>query len=117
MPSHFFFKRYFQIRLPKFSNSSDELFLVVHPNFFIFRIFSNFTKMRSLDAPPMLHHVPLTTFFSSFLSHLPTFVYENWPLGCPPGWMPGAVVPFTPPSACHCIQIIERCICWNVILN
>src|SRR6218665_532749 len=27
--------------------------------------------------------------------------YENWPLACPLGWMPGAVAPFAPPSARH----------------
>src|SRR6218665_729505 len=26
---------------------------------------SNFRTIRSLDAPPVLHHVPVTTFFSS----------------------------------------------------
>src|SRR6218665_1296271 len=62
---------------------------------------SNFRTIRSLDAPPVLHHAPVTTFFSSFFAIYLHFVYKSWPLGCPPGWMPGAVAPSAPPSARH----------------
>jgi len=53
---------------------------------------------------PVLHHAPVTTFFSSFLSFTYILFEENWPLGCPRGWMPGAVAPSAPPSARHCTQ-------------
>src|SRR6218665_3740127 len=69
---------------------SDDLFLVVQINFSLFsHQLSNFTRIRSLDAPPVLHHAPETTCFYFFFGHLPTFCKENWPLGCPLGWMPG----------------------------
>src|SRR6218665_2360300 len=47
--------------------------------------------------PPVLHHAPVTTFFSSFFAIYLHFFNKNWPLGCPPGWMPGAVAPSAPP--------------------
>src|SRR6218665_3625136 len=76
---------------------SDDLFLVVHRNVSPFsHQLSNLTRIRSLDAP-VLHHAPVTTFSYLFFGHSPTFVKENSPLGCPPGWMPGAVAPSTPP--------------------
>ena len=31
----------------------------------------------------------MTTFFSSLFSHLPTFLYENWAVGCPKSRCPG----------------------------
>src|SRR6218665_3476345 len=38
---------------------------------------------------PVLHRTLVTTFFSSFLVFYLLFFNQNWPLGCPPGWMPG----------------------------
>src|SRR6218665_3968990 len=74
---------------------SDDLFLVVHLHFSLFsHQLSNFTRICSLDAPSA---VPVTTFLTSFFGHLPTFCKENWSLGCPPGWMLGAVAPSAPP--------------------
>src|SRR6218665_922763 len=76
----------------------DDLLLVVHLNFSLFsHQLSNFTRIRYLDAPPLLHHAPVTTSLYFFFGHLPTFFKENWHLGCPPGWMPGAVAPSAPP--------------------
>src|SRR6218665_1948591 len=80
---------------------SDDFFLVIYPNFSLFYISFH---IRHLDAPPVLHRALETTFSSSLFSHLPTFVYENWPLECPLRWMPGAVAPSAPPSAHHCIH-------------
>jgi len=40
-------------------------------------------------------------FLLLFLSiYLHFFVNENWVLGCPPGWMPGAVAPPAPRPLC-----------------
>src|SRR6218665_3594251 len=63
---------------------------------------SNFTRIRSLDAPQVLHHAPVTTFFHFFFGHIPTFVKENFslkaPLDAPQCGCPG---PSAPPSARH----------------
>src|SRR6218665_956473 len=58
---------------------------------------SHFTKIGFLDAPLSAESCPVTTFFSSFLSMYTYIFYKPWPLGCPPGWMPGAVAPSAPP--------------------
>lgn len=42
----------------------------------------------------------MTTFFLLF-RHLPAFFNENWVVGCPLGWMPGAVSPSASSSARH----------------
>ena len=81
---------------------SDDLFLVVHQNFSFFsHQLSNFTRIRSLDAPSAAS-CPVTTFFPFFLVIYLHFFKETWLLVCPPGWMPGAVAPFAPLSARHC---------------
>src|SRR6218665_3654114 len=73
------------------------------PKFFtLFASVVKFHENSLLGCPPVLHHAPVTTFFYFFFGHLPTFFKENWPLGCPPEWMPGAVAPSAPPSARHC---------------
>ncbi len=56
--------------------------------------------------PPSAASCPGNDIFLFFFSHLPTFFYENWPLGCPQGWMPGAVAPSAPPSARHWNNIV-----------
>src|SRR6218665_47736 len=70
---------------------SDDLFLVVHLDFSLFsNQLSNFTRIRSLDAPPVLHHAPVTTFFYFFFGHLPTFFYKKTGLlDAPQGGFPG----------------------------
>jgi len=68
MPSIFFQispLKVFSIRLAKFLTT---FFLLVT----FWHQFSNFTKIHSLDAPPVLH-APITTFFSLFL--VMTFTY------------------------------------------
>src|SRR6218665_1055468 len=96
-----------------FSNSShkitDDLFSHL-PKFFsnsqIFPFFASVFKFQEnslLGCPPVPHHTPVTTFFSSYLVIYLHF-YENWPLECPLGWMPGAVAPSAPPlhaTACE----------------
>src|SRR6218665_3951705 len=54
---------------------------------------SNFRTIHSLDAPSRA----VTTFFSSLFAIYLQLFYKNWPLGCPPGWMPGVVAPSAPP--------------------
>ena len=61
--------------------------------------FSNFTKIRSLDAPSSASYLGQDIFLVLF-SNLPTFLYENWPLGCPQGVCPGRRTVRTP-SARH----------------
>src|SRR6218665_2451079 len=46
--------------------------------------------------PPVLHHAPVMTFFTSLMV-IYLHLKKSWPLGCPPGWMPGAVAPSAPP--------------------
>src|SRR6218665_1642908 len=48
-----------------------------------------FTKIRSLDAPPKAASCPGYDTFRFFFVMYLHFFKENWPLGCPPGWMPG----------------------------
>ena len=48
--------------------------------------------------PPNAASCPDNDTFIFFFAKLPTFFYGNWSLGCPPGWMPGAVAPSAPPS-------------------
>src|SRR6218665_2712592 len=43
---------------------------------------SNFTKIRSLDAPSSAASCPSNEIFLFFSCPLPTFFYKNWPLGC-----------------------------------
>src|SRR6218665_2564221 len=69
---------------------SDDLLFSRSPNFFTFLYqLSNFTRIRSLDAPPVLHHAPVTTFFNFFLVIYLHFLRKQAPW-MPPGWMPGA---------------------------
>src|SRR6218665_1796997 len=84
---HFFLTKYFPNCLPKF------LTTIFSPSpyishFFSFSHFFKFTKIQSL-MPPMLHHAPLTTFFSYFFSHLPTFLKKTGPLDALQGGRPG----------------------------
>src|SRR6218665_3531542 len=84
----------FSIPLAKFLTT----FFSRSPTFFTFsHQLSNFTRIRSLDAPPSVASCPSNDIFNFFFGHLPTFYKENWPLGCPPGWTPGAVAPSAPP--------------------
>jgi len=83
---------------------SDNLFLVVHQIFlsfiqilYFFALAVKFYENSILGCPPVLHHAPVRTFFSSFLVIYLHFSYENCLLGCPPGRMPGAVAPSAPP--------------------
>ena len=92
--------RPFLVVQQKFSNSSPnisvDLFLLIkfYPNFPLFRIGSR--KFAPWIPPTVLHYAPVTTFFSSFISHLPTF-FRKLAYWMPPGWMPGAVAPSAPP--------------------
>src|SRR6218665_1195340 len=91
-------KYMFFIRPAKFMTT----FFSHSPKFFTFsHQLSHFTKIGSLDAPLSAASCLVTTFFSSFLAFTYIFFYKNWPFGCPPGWMPGAVAPSAPPSARH----------------
>src|SRR6218665_4212958 len=47
--------------------------------------------------PPVLHHAPVTTFFSSLFAISLHFLHETGPVDAPTGWMPGAVAPSAPP--------------------
>ena len=47
--------------------------------------------------PPSTASYPGNDIFLFFFVIYLHFSYENWSLGCPPGWMPGAVAPFAPP--------------------
>src|SRR6218665_2970699 len=63
----------------------------------LFYQLSNFRTIRSLDAPSRAASCPGNDIFLFIFCHLPTFFYKNWPLGCTPRWMPGAVAPSAPP--------------------
>src|SRR6218665_4087168 len=57
-----------------------------------FTLFASVVKFHENSLlgcpPPVLHHAPVTTFFTSFWSF--TYIFkENWPLGCPQGGCPG----------------------------
>src|SRR6218665_3267794 len=67
----------------------------------LFYQLSNFRTIRSLDAPSHAASCLGNDNFLFIFCHLPTFFYKNWPLGCPPGSMPGAVAPSATPSARH----------------
>src|SRR6218665_199257 len=58
-------------------------------------------KTGPLDAPKA--GCPVHTLFFTFSMHLPILLRKlgRW---MPPGWLPGAVAPFTPPYARHCNQ-------------
>src|SRR6218665_2428302 len=76
------------IRLAKFLTIF--FYLVTYQNLSLFRISCQISrKFAPWMPPPVLHHVPVTKFFSSFLVIYLHFFYKSWPLGCPPGWMPG----------------------------
>src|SRR6218665_1468666 len=84
--------------------SSRKLFLVISSKFLTCSPkLSNFTKIRSLDAPPpSASSCPSNYIFLFFFVIYIPFFKENWPLGCPhAGWMPGAV---RTPSARHCCR-------------
>src|SRR6218665_3343402 len=89
----------------------------------LFYQLSNFRTIRSLDAPSRAASCPCNDIFLFIFSHLPTFCLQNWPLGCPPEWMPGAVSPSAP--ALHatdrqpsiCIQCRPYTVSWIFILE
>src|SRR6218665_171222 len=65
-----------------YSNSSHKI--SIFSQFFpFFASVFKFQENSLLGCPPVLHHAPVTTFFLFLFSHLPTFLYENWPRGCP----------------------------------
>src|SRR6218665_2151517 len=79
---------------------SDDLFFSRSPKFFTF--FASVVKFHEnslLGCSPSAASCPGNNIFYFFFGHLPTCFKENWPLGCPPGWMPGAVAPSAPRSA------------------
>src|SRR6218665_1578263 len=81
----------FRIPLAKFLTT----FFSRSPKFFTF--FASVVKFHensllAMDAPQVLHHAPVTTFFDFFFGHLPTFLKKTFlkrPLGCPQGGCPG----------------------------
>src|SRR6218665_3644221 len=91
MPSNIFYSS------PKISY---DLFSLL-PNFsHFFASVLKFKKVAPLMPSPtvlLLHHAPVTTFVSSFSSHLLTFLRNLAPWMPPPGWMLGAVAPSAPP--------------------
>src|SRR6218665_1811626 len=50
------------------------------PNFSLFRVSFQISRKFAPCMSPVLHHVPITTFLSSFFSHLPTFLSKTGPL-------------------------------------
>src|SRR6218665_724810 len=60
--------RIFFIHLPKFLTTP---FLVIYPNFSVFRISFQISRKFAPWMPPVLHHAPVKTFFCSCFSHLP----------------------------------------------
>ena len=70
------------IRLAKFLTIF--YYLVTYQNLSLFRISCQISrKFAPWMPPPVLHHVPVTKFFSSFLVIYLHFFYKSWPLGCP----------------------------------
>src|SRR6218665_1831541 len=61
---------------------------------FFYRL-SNFRTIRSLDAPSRAASCPGNDIFLFIFCHQLHF-FLNWPLGCPPRWMPRAVAPPPP---------------------
>ena len=59
--------------------------------------FSNFTNIFPLYAPQCCIIPGNDILLFIFQSFTCIFLKENWLLGCPPGWMPGAVGPSAPP--------------------
>src|SRR6218665_1860791 len=57
--------------------------------------------------PPLLHHAPETTFFSSFFAIYLLFFTQTGPLDAPQGGCPGPLHHPHPPSAHHCILYRE----------
>jgi len=84
-------------------------FLVISPNFyFFFLIFSFWTSFR---MPPLswipgavLHFLRIYLYFFNICLCI---FSENSVVGCPPGWMPGAVAPPAPSSARHWCSVIR----------
>jgi len=90
----------FSISSPKMS---DDIFSHL-PNFFhFFASVFTFHKNSLLECPPELHHAPVTTFFSSFFSHLPTFLTKTSPLDAPRVDARGRRIVRTP-YARHCLS-------------
>src|SRR6218665_501463 len=46
----------------------------------LFRVSFQISRKFAPCMSPVLHHVPITTFLSSFFSHLPTFLSKTGPL-------------------------------------
>src|SRR6218665_3919154 len=72
----------------------------------MFHIFASVFKFNE-NSLLSLASCPGNDIFLLFC-HLPTLFYENWPLGCSLGWMPGAVAPSAPPSARHCSSVSRQ---------
>src|SRR6218665_2380508 len=60
---------------------SDEICLVVHPLFS--HQLSNFTRIRSLDAPTSAASCPGNDIFLLLVWSFTYIFLENWPVGCP----------------------------------
>jgi len=86
--------------------------------FYIFRISCQILRKFAPWMPPQccMHHDPVRTFFSSSLVIYLHFSYENWPFGCPPGWMPGAVAPSAHPSARHWMRSFDEDVVLQLLL-
>src|SRR6218665_4191809 len=86
-----------------FQTSSLKIFSIRLTQFLttFFQISRNFAPW----IPPSAASCPGNDIFLFFFSYLPTFFYENWPLECPPGWMPGAVAPAAPLSLHATVRI------------
>src|SRR6218665_251075 len=76
----------FSIPLAKFLTT----FIVVHLHFSLFsHQLSNFTRIRSLDAPPSVASCPSNDIFTSFLVIYLHFIKKTGPLDAPQGGCPG----------------------------
>src|SRR6218665_3357547 len=95
MPSNIFYSS------PKIS---DDLFLVIYPNFSLMRI----SFQISLDAPPSAASCPGNDIFLFFFQSFTTFLYQNWPLGCPQGGCPGPSHRPHPP-----LHVLHYCIIYT----
>src|SRR6218665_1068860 len=75
-----------------FHEISDDFFLAIYPNFSqIPPFFASVFKFQENSL--LAASCTGSDIFLFFFSHLPSLFYENWPLGCPSGWISGVVAP------------------------